>query len=67
MKKKASLIKTCGKILGVIGGVAILGAAWVGFGEIFVEQYQNPDNWPHDVYQYARYGWSLKFNDGWAA
>lgn len=61
-------LKIAGIVVGSCVGVCILGLAWVGLGNIFIEQYHGPnDDWLHYVYQSARYGWSLKTGDGWAA
>lgn len=66
-KKVKKYIKTTGIIVGVCAGVALLGTSWVGLGLIFQEQYHDPEFFRTTMYQHARYGWSRKLNDGWAA
>lgn len=64
-RKKA--IKTIGIVIGSLALLTLGGLAYIGLGEIFLEEYHDPDHWTHSVYQSARYGWSRKLNDGWAA
>ena len=65
--KLKKILKVCGTTIGICAGVGVLSLAWIGAGEVFREQYHDPDNWQNTVYQSSRYGWSLKLKDGWVA
>ncbi len=68
MNEKAKrVLKTTGIIAGVCTIGAMAGLSWIGLGILFQEQYHDPDNYLNSIWQYARYGWSAKLNDGWAA
>lgn len=60
-------IKIGAIILGSAAGICILSLAAVGLGEIFCEQYHNPEDWVHTIGQVTMYGWDRKFNFGWCA
>ena len=62
--KKAS--KVC-KIAKVCTVGALIGLSYIGLGVMFQEQYHDPENYMHTILQNARYGWSVKTHDGWAA
>lgn len=67
MTKLKKILKVSGTIVGTGIGVCVLGLCYIGLGQIFIEQYHDPDNWPWSIKNSSRYGWSLKTNDGWAA
>lgn len=65
--KTKKILKITGITIGATVGGIILGAAWIGFGNIFHEHHFDPENYMHTSYQCARYGWSVVLGDGWAA
>ena len=67
MTKLKKILKASGAIIGTVIGVCVLGLCYVGLGQIFIEQYHDPEHWANSIYNASRYGWSLKTNDGWAA
>lgn len=67
MNKLKKILKVTGTVVGTCVGVCALGLSWLALGQIFVEQYHDPEHWANSIYNFSRYGWSLKTNDGWAA
>lgn len=67
MTKLKKFLKVSGVIVGTGIGVCVLGLCYVGLGQIFIEQYHDPDNWAQGIAHSSRYGWSLKTLDGWTA
>ena len=66
-EKAKKILKTGAYVVGSVAVVAVVGAAFVGGGEICRALYYDPENWMHSIFQSSMLGYDHMFNLGWAA